>query len=36
MRQVIDLSLANQADRFKNLGRRDLVQRAGLVVGTIL
>ena len=35
VRQVIDPSLADQADRFQNLGGRDLVQRAGLVVRAV-
>jgi hypothetical protein len=35
VRQVIDPSLADQADRFEDLGRRDLVQRAGLVVRAV-
>jgi hypothetical protein len=35
MRQVIHLALADQADRFENLRRLDLVQRACLIVGAI-
>jgi len=35
VREVIDPSLVDQADRFENLGRRDLVQRADLVVRAV-
>ena len=36
VRQVIHLAPADQAGRFEYLRRRDLVQRAGLIVGTVL
>jgi hypothetical protein len=36
MRQVIHAAAADQPDRFEDLARRDLVQRAGLVFRAVL